>query len=50
MKGAFAVGIAAGLIAGMASYAMVEPCLPAKAKKMVRRGRRAVMRAAENIM
>ncbi len=50
MKASLVIGLAAGMVVGMAGYAMVEPCLPAKAKKMVRRGRRAVIRAAENIM
>ncbi len=51
MKGcAFGVGMAAGLVIGMVSYVMAEPCLPPRAKRAVRRGRRAVTRAVEHMM
>ena len=42
MKCAFIAGTAAGVLVGMVTYAMVEPMLPQKAKKAVRRGRRAI--------
>ena len=50
MKCAFIAGTAAGVLVGMVTYAMVELMLPVKAKKAVRRGRRAITRAVENIM
>ena len=50
MKCAFIAGTAAGVVVGMGTYAMGEPMLPQKAKKAVRRGRRAITRAVETIM
>ena len=34
MKCAFIAGTAAGVLVGMVTYAMVEPMLPQKAKKL----------------
>lgn len=47
---AFGIGMAAGLIIGAASYILMEPCLSPRVKRTVRRGRRAVTRAVENMM
>ena len=50
MKCSFIIGAAAGTVLGMAAYALIEPMLPYCVKKTVKKGRRAITRAAHSMM